>query len=224
MSIYYKVGLPVNSSFALVLGNLFKIHPTFDDMVVRLIARWHFRNVANSDDFHVVFIAEKVVETNEMLFERIKLRVSLLQSPETGNSVTDGDIAAMMSRILFASYDHYFNLIMHAAVVLDTFPYGGCLTAHDALSNGVPTITLPSEFLRGRFTAAIYKQMGVTNLIAKNVEDYLSLVNHLMANAEERASLSAKLKYSFHNVFHKNGAVAFEWVSFIMRLFRSVAS
>ena len=41
-----------------------------------------------------------------------------------------------------------------AVAVLDTYPYGGCLTALEALSHSVPIITMPAPYLRGRFTAA----------------------------------------------------------------------
>lgn len=35
-----------------------------------------------------------------------------------------------------------------------------------ALSNGVPVVTLPAKFIRGRFALAIYRQMGYTDLVA----------------------------------------------------------
>lgn len=38
------------------------------------------------------------------------------------------------------------------------------------LSNGVPVVTLPAEFVRGRFALAIYRQMGYTDLVADGVE------------------------------------------------------
>ena len=38
-----------------------------------------------------------------------------------------------------------------------------------ALSHGVPVVTLPAKFIRGRFTLAMYRQMGYTDLVADNV-------------------------------------------------------
>ena len=45
-------------------------------------------------------------------------------------------------------------------VVLDTFPFGGGVTSLQTLAMGAPLVTLPSRFLRGRLTLALYRQMG----------------------------------------------------------------
>ncbi|CAM9697392.1 unnamed protein product, partial [Laminaria digitata] len=64
----------------------------------------------------------------------------------------------------------YPDALRRATAILDTFPYGGCLTVLEGLSNGVPVVTLPAEFVRGRFALAMYKQMGYTDLVAEDVE------------------------------------------------------
>lgn len=38
------------------------------------------------------------------------------------------------------------------------------------MSNGVPVVTFPAEFVRGRFALAMYRQMGYTDLVADGVE------------------------------------------------------
>lgn len=60
----------------------------------------------------------------------------------------------------------------NADVVLDTYPYGGCLTALDALSNGVPIVVLPGPMERGRHAMSIYRQMGVMDFVADTADDY----------------------------------------------------
>jgi hypothetical protein len=64
-----------------------------------------------------------------------------------------------MKQVRFVSYDRYTVALQAAHVVLDTFPYGGCLTTHDALSNAVPSVTLPLEHVRGRYTLSMYAQI-----------------------------------------------------------------
>src|SRR4051794_35667185 len=46
-------------------------------------------------------------------------------------------------------------------VMLDTIHFGGGNTSYEAFALGVPIITLPSPFLRGRITYAQYKMMGI---------------------------------------------------------------
>lgn len=47
------------------------------------------------------------------------------------------------------------------------------------LANGVPVVTLPAEFIRGRFALAMYRQMGYTDLVADDVEVSRSLYRYL---------------------------------------------
>ena len=44
---------------------------------------------------------------------------------QTQQQQTEEVVKAVMRRIWFASYDHYLTVLLRAAVVLDTFPYGG---------------------------------------------------------------------------------------------------
>lgn len=44
------------------------------------------------------------------------------------------------------------------------------VVSEKGLSNGVPVVTLPADFVRGRFALAMYKQMGYTDLVAEDVE------------------------------------------------------
>ena len=50
-----------------------------------------------------------------------------------------------------------------ADVVLDGFPTSGYITSLQALSVGAPVVTLPSQFLGGRLTLAMYRAMGLTS-------------------------------------------------------------
>ena len=45
--------------------------------------------------------------------------------------------------------------------VLDTYPYGGCLTFLESIAAGKPVVTLPSDYVRGRFSYALYMQVGL---------------------------------------------------------------
>lgn len=44
------------------------------------------------------------------------------------------------------------------------------IACEKGLAYGVPVVTLPADFVRGRFALAMYTQMGYTDLVAENVE------------------------------------------------------
>ena len=61
---------------------------------------------------------------------------------------------------------HHWNYVRvlelpQVAAILDMYPYGGCLTTLEALCKGRPVLTRPSRFIRGRFSLAMYRQMGL---------------------------------------------------------------
>ena len=68
---------------------------------------------------------------------------------------------------------------------------------------GPPVVTLASGFLRGRITYALYRQMGVEDLIATDVDDYVEravrLANDRAWREEVRATILASNDKIFEN-------------------------
>ena len=83
---------------------------------------------------------------------------------------------------------------------LDTFPYTGTTTTCEALSMGVPTVTLMGESHAGRVSASLLTAIGREDLIAETIELYIDLA---VAQAErghrsvdERSVLRTQLEQS----------------------------
>lgn len=236
-----RFGLPVNSKFCLVLGRLFKLHPSFDEILFRILQ-------STPDNVYILFVREKNSALNDLLYRRweeyqeklcceeeqsqreinhgtvlptccgnmnlyqrlyqyrhldmtevdSKVNIRGKRSNSLDNScegdsmfckkmmsnVVTGNQTFVMHRLRFIHYSSYLDAVLSAHVVLDTYPYGGngraytvvlviqlshcacisgfhemlislaigsysgCLTSHDAMSNGVPMVTLPSQFAR----------------------------------------------------------------------------
>ncbi|CAM9796515.1 unnamed protein product, partial [Heterosigma akashiwo] len=127
---------PPDAELYLVLGRLFKLHPDFDLAIIEIL-----KGHANA---HVVLIAEKHNnQITSLLWHRIKRNNFLL-----------------FHKLVFVHHWNYVAALRRAAAVLDTYPYGGCLTSLEALSHLRPLVTLPSAHVKGRFTLAMYKQVG----------------------------------------------------------------
>jgi protein O-GlcNAc transferase len=69
----------------------------------------------------------------------------------------------------------YFRTYERIDIALDPFPFGGGTTTCDALWMGVPVITLAGQTAVGRGGVSIMSNLGLTDWIATNVDDYVHL-------------------------------------------------
>lgn len=86
------------------------------------------------------------------------------------------DYCVMSPRL---DYMDYWNLHLVADVFLDTLEYSGGVTTLEAIACGLPIVTLPGRFMRGRHSAGILKQLGVTDTIARDKSDYVEIAARL---------------------------------------------
>ncbi len=83
---------------------------------------------------------------------------------------------------------------------LDTFPYTGTTTTCEALSMGVPTVTLMGKSHAGRVSASLLSTIGREDLIANTIDEYIELaVSHAgqgLVSVEDRTKLRKQLEQS----------------------------
>ncbi|OGH97773.1 MAG: hypothetical protein A2X43_08055 [Candidatus Margulisbacteria bacterium GWD2_39_127] len=70
-------------------------------------------------------------------------------------------------------------------MILDTYHFGGGNTSLLALAGGTPIVTLPSRYLRARWTYGYYQLMGLPDCIAKNNTEYIRLAVKLGTNIKK---------------------------------------
>jgi protein O-GlcNAc transferase len=95
------------------------------------------------------------------------------------------------------TYMHQYNQI---DIALDPFPYGGGITTCDGLWMGVPIVTLTGQTAVGRGGTSILSNLGLPELIARDVEEYLriaaDLANDLPRLVELRQTLRQRIQQS----------------------------
>ncbi len=79
-------------------------------------------------------------------------------------------------------------------IMLDTFPFSGGVTSLDALSQGVPVVTLAGDRMAGRQTQAFLELAGHTELIASSLDEYVRIAVDLANNPERLAHLRRTLR------------------------------
>lgn len=81
----------------------------FDEVAYRILA-------GSPSNMHILLIAEKNSNINYHIWKR-------LNDSMVKYGGRDGE--TLMSRVRFASYSSYGEIIARASCILDTFPYGG---------------------------------------------------------------------------------------------------
>jgi protein O-GlcNAc transferase len=93
-------------------------------------------------------------------------------------------------------------------VFLDSIDWSGCNSALESLPHSLPIITVPGAFMRGRHSAAILQMMGVTDTIAKDVDDYVAIAVRLANDPAERRAISAGIKDNMHKVYRDRACIS----------------
>jgi protein O-GlcNAc transferase len=79
-------------------------------------------------------------------------------------------------------------------IALDPFPYNGTTTTCEALWMGTPVIALAGERHAGRVSASILTRVGLEDLVARDVAEYLDIAARLAADHGEIARLRRTLR------------------------------
>lgn len=98
-------------------------------------------------------------------------------------------------RFLAATEDTKAHLERYAEIdiALDPFPFSGVTTSFEALSMGVPVLTLACRAAIGRTTAAILGPLGLEELVARSPADYVERAVALAPDRHRLARLRAEI-------------------------------
>ncbi len=176
-------GLPEQGHLYGCPQSLFKLHPEFDPILREILQR--------DPQGWVVLLHGKHSSWAEKLRQRF--------------AITLGEMA---ERILFLdrlAKPTFLNLNAVVDVLLDPIHFGGGNTSYEGLALGVPIVTLPSPFLRGRITLALYRQMQVLDCVVATPKEYIELAVRLGTEPDYRAHLRAKIQQA-NGVLYDNVA------------------
>ncbi len=79
-------------------------------------------------------------------------------------------------------------------LALDSFPYSGGLTTCEALWMGVPVITCPFETFASRHSLSHLSNVGLTETIARDLDEYVQLAAEFASNLPRLAALRSGLR------------------------------
>jgi predicted O-linked N-acetylglucosamine transferase (SPINDLY family) len=79
-------------------------------------------------------------------------------------------------------------------LALDPFPFNGGATTCEALWMGVPIVTCPGETFAGRHSLTHLSNLGLTETIARDLDEYVGLAVSLAEDLPRLAGLRARLR------------------------------
>ena len=110
----------------------------------------------------------------------------------------------------------FLSFIKLADVMIDTIHFCGGYTSLLCFACGIPVVTLPGSFMRGRMTYALYKQMGIFDCVAADIQSFTNIAYTLATNKAWRNEISKKIRDHAPILFEDMEAVHelerfFEW-------------
>jgi protein O-GlcNAc transferase len=176
--------LPEDANLYLFPQSLFKVHPANDALLVAAMA--------NDPKGVLVMFAGP----NDGVTQRFITRLSAIF---VAHGVAPQGRVKLLPNL---SHDDYKRVNALCDVMLDTLHWSGGNTSLDALAMGLPIVTLPGEFMRGRQTLGMLTLLGVEELIATSTDDYLALAKKLATDKPYRNEISAKIRANLNKLFN----------------------
>lgn len=100
------------------------------------------------------------------------------------------------------NFQDFLSLNLAADVLLDSMEWSGGKTTLEALTCGLPAVTLPGRFMRGRHTAAMLTMMDATGTIAENKSTYCEIAIRLGTDAKFYESIKTRIENNRHKLYH----------------------
>ena len=181
-----EFGLPGDRALYLVPQSLFKIHPENDAVLAEVMAR-------DANGILVFFAAPHDSVTTAF---QARLTQALARH---GLQLADRAIF-----LPYMTHSEYLRVNTVCDVMLDTLHWSGGNTSLDALACGLPLVTLPGRFMRGRQSMAMLRLLGMHELIASDVAGYVATAVKVGGDRELRAALSARIKAGLPTLFNRD--------------------
>jgi protein O-GlcNAc transferase len=104
--------------------------------------------------------------------------------------------------------DRYAAAAACCDLALDSIGWSGCNSTLECLARDLPVVTLPGAFMRGRHTAAILEMMGVTDTIARTIDEYVSVAVRLARDVDWRTTVRRAIAQCKHRVYRDRACIA----------------
>jgi len=188
-----ELNLPRDSRLYFCAQNLIKYHPDFDAVLGEILRR-------DRSGFLVLINSARSPQLGALLLERFRR--------------TMPDVTDRIAFLPFLKLDRLLGFLQHVGAVLDTPVFGGGTTSLEMFAVDAPVVTWPGPLARSRITHALYRQMHIDGLAARDGRDYVEIALRLANDAAWRAALRSEL-HAKKGALYENAAVVTEIERFL---------
>jgi predicted O-linked N-acetylglucosamine transferase (SPINDLY family) len=161
---------------------LFKLHPSYDATLAELLRR-------DPEGLLVLIDDGKGGHWKKLFIERL--------------SRSFPDVVDRVTFIPVMPNKKFLGLLTLADAILDVPTFSGGVSSLEAFTMGAPIVTWPGEFMKGRVTTGYYKQMGLDDLIASDMDEYVTLAIKLAHDSDFKNQMQNDIKANSHKLFER---------------------
>lgn len=177
-----ELKLPADKKLYVCPMAIQKFHPDFDEVLAAILARDPEATLVLFNDF------QRDATTR-------LLQARLLEKCDP-------------ARVIFLPWlalETLFSVLKTADALLDTIYFGGGTTAHYAFHFGIPIVTLPGHYARGRCVYSYYVVMGLDDApVATDTHDYVECAFRLANDPAYAARIRSEILARNHRIFDSN--------------------
>jgi len=178
-----RFALPEGVPLLLCPQSLFKIHPDNDALFARVLRAAPGARLVVFEGRHPALTAKYRSRLAAALArEGLRADERVIVLPQCG-------------------HDDYLRLNACCDAMLDTLRWSGGNTSLDALAVGLPIVTLPGRFMRGRQSAGMLQLIGAGELVARDEDDYARIAARLATDPEYRAAEAERVREGAPRLF-----------------------
>ncbi|OQY55312.1 MAG: hypothetical protein B6245_19935 [Desulfobacteraceae bacterium 4572_88] len=181
-----KFGLPEDANLYICPQAPFKFHPDFDAALGSILRR-------DPRGLLVLIEGQTFDHWARLLLKRFRSTF-----PDTVGRIRF--LKAMPTK-------DFLSLLMIADALLEPPYFGGGNTSYESFACGVPIVTWPGPFMRGRVTLGCYQQMGVLDCVASDAQSYVDIAFRLANDRAWKNQIRDKIRANDDTIFENMEAI-----------------
>jgi len=187
-----QLGIEENGCIYGIVGSMIKMSNDMDEIINKILDK--------DSNGWIVLIEGKDKDLFEVVYQRLRKNITHFERIK---------IVPQQPDVM-----HYLQLVYSFDVVLDTHPFGGCISTYECFMIGRIVVTLPGNKLYGRFTQGLYRKMGICEPIAKNIDDYIDIAVRIANNDIYRSTMENEILDKLHLIIKDDESIR-DWIDFL---------